>query len=88
MTPNIGRVGVWSMEMRFGDAAAIAEAAGELDALGYGALWIPGGIDDQVLGDIDRLLSKTSRIALLVTILSINLVGDQLRDVLNPRLSR
>jgi peptide/nickel transport system permease protein len=27
-------------------------------------------------------------IALLITILSINLVGDQLRDVLNPRLSR
>jgi peptide/nickel transport system permease protein len=27
-------------------------------------------------------------IALLVTIMSINLVGDRLRDVLNPRLSR
>ena len=27
-------------------------------------------------------------IALLVTIMSINLVGDQLRDVLNPRLKR
>ena len=27
-------------------------------------------------------------IALLVTIVSINLVGDQLRDVLNPRLQR
>jgi peptide/nickel transport system permease protein len=27
-------------------------------------------------------------IALLLTILSINLVGDQLRDVLNPRLAR
>ena len=27
-------------------------------------------------------------VALLITILSINLVGDQLRDVLNPRLSR
>ena len=27
-------------------------------------------------------------IALLVTIMSINLVGDQLRDVLNPRLTR
>jgi peptide/nickel transport system permease protein len=27
-------------------------------------------------------------IALLVTIVSINLVGDRLRDVLNPRLSR
>jgi len=27
-------------------------------------------------------------IALLITIVSINLVGDQLRDVLNPRLDR
>ena len=27
-------------------------------------------------------------VALLLTILAINLVGDQLRDVLNPRLSR
>jgi peptide/nickel transport system permease protein len=27
-------------------------------------------------------------VALLITIVSINLVGDQLRDVLNPRLRR
>ena len=27
-------------------------------------------------------------VALLITIVSINLVGDQLRDVLNPRLKR
>jgi len=27
-------------------------------------------------------------IALLITIVSINLVGDQLRDVLNPRLQK
>jgi peptide/nickel transport system permease protein len=27
-------------------------------------------------------------VALLVTIVSINLVGDRLRDVLNPRLAR
>ena len=27
-------------------------------------------------------------IALLITIVSINLVGDQLRDVLNPRLQQ
>ncbi len=27
-------------------------------------------------------------IALLITVVSINLVGDQLRDVLNPRLQR
>jgi probable F420-dependent oxidoreductase len=62
--PNIGRVGVWSMGMRFGDHAAIDEGAVELEELGYGALWIPGGIDDGVLADFDRLLAKTSRIAL------------------------
>ena len=31
---------------------------------------------------------RTIGIALLVTIIAINLVGDQLRDVLNPRLKR
>ena len=71
MVPNIGRVGVWAMELRFGETDAIDEAAVELDALGYGALWIPGGIDDAVLGDIDRLLSKTQRIVLGTGIINI-----------------
>jgi len=34
------------------------------------------------------LTGGTAGIALLVTIVSINLVGDQLRDVLNPRLKK
>ena len=71
MVPNIGRVGVWAMELRFGETAAIDEAAAELDALGYGALWIPGGIDDAVLSDIDRLLSATKRIVLATGIINI-----------------
>ena len=71
MVPNIGRVGVWAMELRFGDKDAIDEAAVELDALGYGAVWLPGGIDDAVLGDIDRLLSKTKRIVLGTGIINI-----------------
>ena len=33
-------------------------------------------------------ISMFPGLALLATIVSINLVGDQLRDVLNPRLSR
>lgn len=69
--PNIGRVGVWAMEMRFGDTDAIDAAAGELEKLGYPALWIPGGIDDAVLGDIDRLLGKTSKIVLCTGIINI-----------------
>ena len=71
MVPNIGRVGVWAMELRFGDADAIDAAAAELESLGYGALWIPGGIDDAVLGDVDRLLSKTSRIVIGTGIINI-----------------
>ncbi len=71
MIPQVGRVGVWSMELRFGDAAAIDEAAVELEQLGYGAVWIPGGIDDAVLSDVDRLLSKTRRIAIATGIINI-----------------
>lgn len=71
MIPQIGRVGVWATELRFGDTGAIDEAAVELEALGYGAVWIPGGIDDQVLGDVDRLLSKTSRITIGTGIINI-----------------
>ncbi len=71
MIPKIGRVGVWAMDLRFGDTAAIDEAAVELETLGYGALWIPGGIDDAVLGDVDRLLSKTKKIVIGTGIINI-----------------
>jgi probable F420-dependent oxidoreductase len=71
MVADIGRVGVWAMELRFGDTAAIDEAAVELESLGYGTLWIPGGIDDAVLGDVDRLLSKTKRIVIGTGIINI-----------------
>lgn len=69
--PNLGPVGVWSLEMRFGDKGEIDEAAAELDELGFGALWIPGGIDDQVLGDVERLLGVTKRMAIATGILNI-----------------
>lgn len=68
---ELGKVGIWSMEMRFADPGETAEAAAELDELGYGALWIPGGIDDKVLDDVDRLLSATKRIALATGIINI-----------------
>lgn len=71
MRPQIGRIGLWAMELRFGDPAAIDEAAAELEELGYGALWIPGGIDDGVLGDFDRLLGKTSQITFASGIINI-----------------
>lgn len=69
--PAIGKLGVWSMEMRFGDKARSSAAATELEALGYGAVWIPGGIDDGAPADVERLLAATSRITIATGILNI-----------------
>lgn len=70
-TRGFGRVGIWSMESRFGDAAQAAEAVREAEALGYGAIWIPGGIGGDVLGDIERLMGGTRKIKFATAILNI-----------------
>jgi probable F420-dependent oxidoreductase len=68
---RVGRIGVWSLELRFGDAAESAEAATELDELGYGALWVPGGIGGDVTADLDRLLAATTRTTIATGVLNI-----------------
>lgn len=68
---EMGRVGIWSLELRFGDPGVSREVAAELEELGYGALWIPGGIDDAVLGDVERLLSAAPRIAVATGIINV-----------------
>lgn len=70
-TPNLGKLGIWSMELRFGDPAAIAEAAAELDELGFGAIWVPGGIGGDIAGDVNRLLAATSRATIATGIINI-----------------
>jgi alkanesulfonate monooxygenase SsuD/methylene tetrahydromethanopterin reductase-like flavin-dependent oxidoreductase (luciferase family) len=69
--PHTGRIGIWSMELRFGDPGEIAEAAAELDELGYGAIWFPGGIGGDVTGDFSRLLKATNRATLATGIINI-----------------
>ncbi|MET0364848.1 MAG: TIGR03620 family F420-dependent LLM class oxidoreductase [Sphingobium sp.] len=71
MSRNIGRVGIWSMAMRFGDKGQAAEAVAELDELGYGALWVPGGIGGDLTGDLERLLAGSGRITVASGILNI-----------------
>ena len=68
---QMGPVGIWSMELRFGDPGETREAAAELDDLGFGALWVPGGIDDGVLGDVERLLGATRRMVIATGILNL-----------------
>jgi probable F420-dependent oxidoreductase len=68
---GLGRVGVWSLELRFGDRAEAREACAELDELGYGALWVPGGVGGDILGDLSQLLSATRRATIASGILNI-----------------
>lgn len=69
--PHIGHIGIWSMELRFGDPGEIAEAATDLDELGYGAIWFPGGIGGDVTGDFSRLLAATKRTTVATGIINI-----------------
>jgi probable F420-dependent oxidoreductase len=68
---ELGRVGIWSGQLRRADPSAIAEAAAELDALGYGAIWIPGGHGGDVFGDVARLLDATTSATVATGILNI-----------------
>lgn len=71
---NLGSIGVWSGELRFmRDRAAAHEAAAEVEALGYGALWIPGGTGTgRPLFEVAHgLLGATRRIPVATGILSI-----------------
>ena len=69
--PPLGRIGIWSAELRHGDPGEVADAAAELDELGFGALWIPGEASGNVLGQVDLLLGATRRATIATGILNI-----------------
>jgi probable F420-dependent oxidoreductase len=70
--PALGRVGVWSAELRrHGDRAAVADAAAELEALGYSALFIPGSRGGDVFGPVAELLDATATVAVATGILNV-----------------
>ena len=68
---SLGRIGIWSGEVRYGDAGAGRDAAAAVESLGFGALWMPGGIDDRVLDDLSGLLDATRTMPLCTGILNI-----------------
>lgn len=71
MTARLGRIGVWSRELRFhADRGAAADAARQLEALGYGAAWIPD-VGGPVLEAADELLRATDSIVVATGILNI-----------------
>ncbi len=67
---QLGRYGIWSGELRSADAGAAAQAAAELEELGFGALWLPGrgaGVFERV----DALLAATQRVPVATGIVSV-----------------
>jgi len=66
-----GEIGVWSPQLREGDAHDVAVAAAELEELGYGAIWVPGREHDDLEERLRLLLSSTQRITVATGIVSI-----------------
>jgi probable F420-dependent oxidoreductase len=65
------KIGVWSPQLREGDAHEVAAAAAELEELGYGAIWVPGREHDDLEERLRLLLAATERIMVATGIVSI-----------------
>jgi probable F420-dependent oxidoreductase len=68
---DLGRVGIWCGQFRSQDTGEAREAARELESLGFGALWIPGGAGGDIFGDVSRVLGATTAIPVVTGILNI-----------------
>lgn len=68
---NLSGVGIWSSQLRYGDKAESADAAAELEELGFQALWIPDVGQTPVLDSVAHLLSSTTGIAIATGILNL-----------------
>jgi probable F420-dependent oxidoreductase len=68
---DIGRIGIWTAQFEQGPWSAAAEAAAELDELGYGALWVPESRGREAFAQSALLLGATRRIAVATGIANI-----------------
>ncbi|MGO9927811.1 MAG: LLM class F420-dependent oxidoreductase [Mycobacterium sp.] len=67
---ELAGVGIWSSQLRYGDASESADAAAELDDLGFTALWIPD-VGGAVFDAVARLLAATKRTVIATGILNL-----------------
>ncbi|MGV0794575.1 LLM class F420-dependent oxidoreductase [Mycolicibacterium sp. XJ1819] len=67
---DLAGVGVWSSQLRYGDQAEAAEAAAELEDLGFTALWIPD-VGGKVFDSVGHLLSSTKQVVIATGILNL-----------------
>lgn len=67
---DLSGIGIWSAQLRYGDPAAAADAAAELEELGYTALWIPD-VGGPVIDSVQNLLAATTRVVIATGILNL-----------------
>jgi probable F420-dependent oxidoreductase len=63
-------VGIWNPALRYGDAAVAAEAAAELESLGYTALWLPD-VGGELFDAMENLLGATQDVTIATGILNL-----------------
>jgi probable F420-dependent oxidoreductase len=71
MTYALGGTGIWEMGLRYGDRGRAAEAATELEELGYSALWIPDAGGDDLFDAFAALLGATRTVTVASGILNL-----------------
>ena len=86
MSFDLTGTGIWSGQLRYGDAAQVAEAAAELEEMGWSALWVPD-VGGDVFAALRNLLSATSTVAVATGILNIWMHGADETAVEHARLT-
>src|ERR1700759_5079070 len=67
---KLSGVGIWSSQLRYGDSSESADAAAELDDLGFPALWIPD-VGGAVFDPVVHLLRATNQTVIATGILNL-----------------
>ncbi len=68
---DIGRIGIWTAVLDQHPAARAQEAAAEVEALGYGALWFPEAMGREAFTNAAVLLAGTTRLVIATGIANI-----------------
>jgi len=68
---DIGRVGIWTFQLDLQPAAQAQKAAAEIEALGYGAIWVPEALGREAFTNSAILLAGTTRITVATGIANI-----------------
>jgi probable F420-dependent oxidoreductase len=68
---ELGQIGIWTRDLRSGEESARREVAAQLEELGFGTLWFPGGAESDSLACAGIVLDATSSVTVATGITNI-----------------